>query len=61
MAVIGEAERLEDVIHCTEMKLFAGMVTDVEALNLALERGLVEYTYEGPAGFLGLAKLRVLQ
>lgn len=41
--------------------MFVGVLTDeeLEALDVAIEAGAARRSYEGPAGFLGLAKVRI--
>ena len=42
--------------------LYVGALTDAElrAFNLACKEGLAQRSYEGPAGFLGVAKVKIL-
>lgn len=54
-------ERLDAVLHDARVGMFAAMVDDRDALGEAIERGLVERSYEGAAGLMGLATLRLTQ
>jgi hypothetical protein len=57
--MIAVEARVLDVLEHAKSRFFAGLVTDTEALDLALRSGFVRNVYEGPAGFLGLAKLEL--
>lgn len=56
-----DAQRLEAVLRDAREGMYAGMVDDREALGFAIEHGLVERFYESTAGFLGLAKIRLVE
>ncbi len=52
-------ERIEAILSDARAGMFAGMIDDRDALELAVQRGLVERSYEGAGGLMGMAKLRL--
>jgi len=50
---------IEEALDAARLNLFAGQVSDERAVNKAVELGLVERYYQGGAGFMGLARLRL--
>lgn len=52
-------ERLIDVLYEARLGFYAGSIDDREALDEASQRGFVVRDYSGPAGILGLAKLKL--
>lgn len=57
--MIASEARISEILEAASIKLFAGQVTDTEALSLAYDLGYIRNVYEGVAGFLSLAKLEL--
>lgn len=58
-AITAERERLLAVLDHARLRLFTGQFTDVEALERAESLNLVERSYQGAAGFMGLSELHL--
>jgi len=58
--MVTDAEILE-VLDDARVCLFAGLVSNSDALAEAVERGLVERTYGGAGALMGVAKLRLTE
>lgn len=54
-------ERIEAILHDARVRMYAGMIDDREALEAAIERGLVRRVYVGAGGFMGLAQLELVK
>lgn len=57
MKITAESERLAAVMDHARLGLFTGALDDQEAIERALELGLVEQRWQGVAGFIGLSNL----
>lgn len=55
--MIAEAERLAEIVALAEHRPLTGSIEDTEAVDLAVERGLVRKVYVGVYAMLGLSHL----
>lgn len=53
MTITAENERIAAVMDHARLGLFTGMLDDQEAIDRALELGLVEQHWKGAAAFFG--------
>ena len=56
-----EQERIDAILSDAAVHMYAGMINDREALEYAIETGLVRRSYTGVGGFMGLATIELVK